>query len=148
MRGGFDIGVRSEAFTGNEDRRWLGSRLDNQWMPRSVTLDVSTFSAYHLTEYDGAIPSGITLAKVGTKYGPYVTADGGTQGVAAGLLWSTTKVGDGTGADLATAGDVGVALFWAGIVKTAFLPTFVGGTDGELDAAARTDLANFIRFED
>lgn len=148
-RGGFDIKVTEQDFLGHEDRRWLGTRLNEQWMPRSITLDVSAFSAYHVTEFNGGIPSGIALGKITATglYGPYDDAAVDGRETAAGLLFNTTKVGDGTGADLATAGDVGVALFWAGVVKTAFLPTFSGGNAGELDANGRADLAGFIRFE-
>ena len=65
------------------------------------------------------------------------------------IVLDTTKVGVGDGSDLATAADVGVALYWGpGVIKTAFLPAFSGTTDGELDANASTDLAHFIRFED
>lgn len=143
---GLDITVSEEEVFGSEDRRWLGTRLGTD-QNRSITLDVSLFSDYHITEY-GGIPSGTALAKMPSGlYGPYVTgaADGGE--VAAGLLFTKTKVGDGSGADLASAGNVGAALFWFGVVKTAFLPTFVGGTDGELDAGGIVDLGNFIRFE-
>lgn len=143
---GLDIKVSEEEFFGSEDRRWLGTRLGTDQL-RSITLDVSAFSAYHVTEF-GGVPSGTVLAKLASGlYGPYVTADVGAAGVAAGLLFTKTKIGDGSGGDLATAGDVGAALFWFGVVKTAFMPVFAGGNDGELDAAAQTDLNNFIRFE-
>lgn len=144
---GLDIKVTTEEFFGSEDRRWLGTRLGTDQL-RSVTLDVSAFSAYHVTEF-GGVPSGTVLAKLASGlYGPYVTTDVGAAGVAAGLLFSKTKIGyNGLGTDLATAGDVGAALFWFGVVKTAFTPIFAGGNDGELDAAAQTDLQNFIRFE-
>lgn len=253
-RGGFDIAVTEESWAGNEDRRWLGTRMGTD-QNRSITLDVSTFDASHFTE-KGALPSGLVLGKITAtgKYGPYtglthevvkflesgsgltsftityggqttasidddataaqilaavealsnvavgdfiatgstvatgvnlsVNPDGPLKGtnigaftttptggtgavdvtvetaggaeanndgreVAAGFLFTTTKVGVGDGSDLATAADVGVALYWGpGIIKTAFLPAFSGTTDGELDANARTDLAHFIRFED
>ena len=143
---GLDIKVTSEEFLGSEDRRWLGTRLGTDQL-RSITLDASAFSGFHVTEF-GGVPSGTVLAKLASGlYGPYITADAGPAGVAAGLLFTKTKLGSGTGTDLATAGDVGAALFWFGVVKQAFLPNFAGGTAGELDAAAITDLSNFIRFE-
>lgn len=77
-------------------------------------------------------------------------ADDGSDGrqVCAGLLFNTTQVGVvGDGSDFATAAKVSAPLFWGpGIVKEAFLPTFVGTDDGELDAQARTALAS-IRWE-
>jgi hypothetical protein len=144
---GLDIKVTSEDLFGSEDRRWLGTRLGTDQL-RSITLDVSAFSAYHETEF-GGVPSGTALAKLASGlYGPYITADAGPPGICAGLLFTKTKLGrNNLGTDLATAGDVGAALFWFGVVKTAFLPVFAGGNDGELDAAGMTDLANFIRFE-
>ena len=144
---GLDIKVTEEEVFGSEDRRWLGTRLGTDQL-RSITLDVSAFSAYHVTEY-GGLPSGTVLAKLASGlYGPYVTGAGDASATAAGLLFTKTKLGsNGLGTDLATAGDVGAALFWFGVVKTAFVPGFAGGTDGELDAGAITDLSNFIRFE-
>lgn len=145
---GFDIKVRSEAFTGNEDRSWLGSQIDNQWMPRSITLDVSTFLPAHVN-VKGAIPSGTVLGKITATglYGPYDDAAVDGRGTAAGILYSNCKVGDGTGANLATDADVGAALFWAGVVRSNKLPTFVGTALGAIDANGKADLANFIRFE-
>ena len=144
---GVDITVVDEGTVGNEDRRWLGARLGAD-VCRSITLDASAFSSWHISER-GFLPSGTVLAKITATglYGPYDGAGVGGLEVAAGLLFSSTKIGDGTGADLATTGDVAVALFWMGIVKTAFLPTFAGGNTGELDAGAQADLENFIRFE-
>lgn len=150
---GFDIKVKTEQFTGNEDRSWLGARLNTEWMPRSITLDVSVgFLAAHVN-VKGAIPSGTALGKITASglygpYDPYTPATDGRQ-TAAGLLFNTTKVGDGTGTDLATAGDVGAPLFWAGVVKASKLPTFSGTSIGTLDAGAKatTVLGNFIRFE-
>jgi hypothetical protein len=148
MRGGFDIGVESKDFTGQEDRRWLGSRLG--WdQCRSITLDVSAFLPAHLSA-KGAIPGGTVLAKLtaGGLYVPYDTAGAGGAEVAAGFLFTTTKVGNGSGSDLATAPNVGTALYWGpGIVKESFLPVFTGTALGELDADARTLLSNFIKFE-
>lgn len=145
---GFDIKVKSEAFTGNEDRSWLGTRLSEQWAPRSVTLDVSAFLPAHVSA-KGAIPSGCILAKITATglYGPYTPGGAGGLEVAAGILFNTTKVGDGTGNDLATAADVGAPMMWAGVVKASKLPDFAGTAIGEADAGAKTTLGNFIRFE-
>ena len=151
---GLDIAVTVEEFLGNEDRRWLGTRLGTDQC-RSITLDASAFSDYHLTA-KGAVPSGTALGKIEATglYGPYdEDANDGTE-VAAGLLFSTTKIGKGDGSDLATAANVGAALYWMGVVKTAFLPTAdetfgdAGNTDGVLDEDGMADLSNFIRFEE
>ena len=142
----FDIAVESHDYSGNEDRTWLKTRKGFDTC-RSVTLDVSTFAAAHLAD-KGAIPSGTVLAELGSgKYGPYVTADGGTQGVAVGLLFNTTKVGSkGSDTDLTTAADVTVPLLWEGVVDESNLPTFTGTTDGEIDANGKGDLT-FIKWE-
>lgn len=115
---------------------------------RSITLDVSTFLAAHVTA-KGALPSGTVLGKITAtgKYGPYDDAAVDGRAVAAGFLLNTTKISDATGSNLATAADVGAALVWEGIVKESFLPAFAGTTLGELDAAARTDMAAHVRFE-
>lgn len=146
--GGVDISVVTDDFGGAEDRRWCGARAGMD-LCRSITLDVSTFIAAHVN-VKGAIPSGIVLGRITAtgKYGPYDPAALDGRQVAAGHLLNTTKVGNGTGTDLATAPDVGVALFWGpGIVKESFLPAFAGTVAGELDAAARAALAEHIRYE-
>lgn len=253
MRGGFDIGVVEEEFSGQEDRRWLHGSRSGWDQNLSITLDVYAFTSAHL-EAKGAIPGGTVLAKLPSGlYGPYTprtgradeiqkltpasagattvgmagndsvaatfaadeagatalegiivgfhnvdeddvavtvgtggdagklvvtfggklagenvptltvsgtgtaisTATAGAEGtdndldVAAGFLFTTTKVGNGTGSDLASAANVGTALYWGpGIVHVQYLPTFSGTNVGELDAAARTDLSNFIKFDD
>lgn len=249
-RGGFDIGVREEQYTGQEDRRWNQPKLG--WdRNRSRTLDVSLFLPAHFSER-GALPGGIVLAERADngKLGPYtpitrpgektqtitVTATGGdndvtvegvtreniaiTTGTTAaqlkailvgfpgidddsivvtkagtvhtivgdiptitvedadatggtvvaavtqspdadglaevpgletpvGHLFSTTKVGIGDGSDLASAADVGVALFWGGgIVYKSYLPAFTGTNLGELDSYAETVLSANLRYED
>lgn len=147
MPGGFEITVTTENFAGAEDRSWLGTRKGVLDM-RSVMLDVSTFLAAHLTD-KGAIPSGTVLGKITATglYGPYDNAAVDGREVAAGFLWSTTKVGNGTGADLATAPDTGVALFWTGVIKQSRLPLFAGTVLGELDAAGIVDLTPWFRIE-
>lgn len=144
---GLDIKVSTEDYLGNEDRRWLGARLGAD-VCRSITLDASAFASYHVSER-GFVPSGTVLGRITATglYAPYDPAAANGLEVAAGLLFNSTKIGAGTGTDLATAGDVGAPLFWMGIVKKSFLPTFTGGNLGELDAAAEVDLGGFIRFE-
>jgi hypothetical protein len=70
----FDIDPGDEVeFKANEDRSWLLA-MKGMDTCRSVTLDVSAFSAAHIA--NGAIPSGTVLTKLAnTKYGPYVPAD-------------------------------------------------------------------------
>jgi hypothetical protein len=144
----FDIGVKTKTFSGNEDRRWLGTRMGADQC-RSITLDVSAFLAAHFTD-KGAIPSGTVLAKITATglYGPYTTAGAGGLEVAAGLLFNTTPIGTvGDGSDFATASDVGAPLFWGpGIVKESYLPLNAGTTNGEIDAAGKADLP-MIRWE-
>ncbi len=92
-----------------------------------------------------------TSATGGTIVASTTTAGG--SGASNGLevpaffLFSTTKLGNGSGLDLATAADVGVAGFWQGIVKKSKLPVFSGTNAGELDAYAEEVLGKFIRFE-
>jgi hypothetical protein len=149
VRGGFDIAVTEEAFSGNEDRRWMGARKGADTC-RSVTLDVSTFAAVHVTTGNGGIPSGTVLAKITAsgKYGPYdpAAADGREIEANCLFLFSKTKVGDGSGADLATAADVGAAGLWEGIIKESRLPAFAGTVAGELHADVKAAMTH-CRFE-
>jgi|SRR5262252_1175844 len=144
---GFDVAVQTFPFLGNEDRRWLGTRLGTN-QNRSITLDPSLFTANHLI--NGALPSGTVLGLTTATgfYGPYDDAATGTgRETAAGFLFNTTRLGNGTGLDLATAAKVGAPLYWGpGIIKQSFLPA-PAATTGKIDAAARTDLIHFIRFE-
>lgn len=140
----FNPAVRPEKSYANEDRRWLASRKGYDTC-RSITLDMSTFAAGHLTD-KGAIPSGVVLGKITAtgKYGPYDTDGADGREVAAGFLF-TSVVPDNT--TLASATDCGATLCWEGIVNQDFLPVFtVTGDEGLLDAAARTDL-KFVKFE-
>lgn len=144
----FDPTVKTRSYAGNEDRRWLGTRLGADQC-RSVMLDASAFLAAHLAD-KGAVPSGTVLGQITATglYAPYTNAAVDGTEVARGFLFNTTILGDGTGLDLATAANVGVPLYWGpGIIKTAYLPAFAGTVLGELDANAQTDLAHFIRFE-
>jgi hypothetical protein len=87
---GTNIATKTENFLKASDKSWLGTRKGLQDM-RSITLDISTFNAEHIE--DGAIPSGIALAKITAtgKYGPFepgtevnevqsLVATGGTAG--------------------------------------------------------------------
>lgn len=106
----------------------------------------------------GDIPD-ITYVDVNATGGTVVTevtqapdADGlaATPGLEtpSGFLFTTTKVGKGDGSDLATAANIGVAMFWGGgIIYKSHLPTFTGTNLGELDAYAETILSNFNRIE-
>lgn len=157
----FDIAVRTHDYAGNEDRTWLKTRKGFDTC-RSITLDVSTFVAGHLTA-KGAIPSGTVLAKITATglFGPYDSgaSDGRqltTAAASVGLLFSTTVVGGGTqndglgsATDLTTAADVGAALLWEGVVSRAAAPVFAGTNAGELVVGGSTveGAMPFIRFE-
>lgn len=137
---GVKIQIESEEVFANEDRSWLGARKGTDTC-RSITLNPVLFIAAHVAD-KGALPSGTVLGKVTATglYGPYdADAVNGLE-TAAGLLFSTTVI------DLDTDAPVGAALLWEGIVKQSKLPAFAGTTDGEIDAAARTDLPT-IRWE-
>lgn len=140
----FDISVRPEQVTANEDRRWAAHRKGYDSC-RPITLDMSAFAAAHI-DAKGAIPSGTVLARITAtgKYGPYTAAAVDGLETAAGFLFSTTPVDSAY--TLATAADVGAGLFWEGIVNQDYLPAFTGTPGGELDAAARAELPH-IRFE-
>lgn len=152
---GFDPTVTTHEFLGAEDRRWLGHRLGAD-ANRTVTIRPSLFVAAHVAD-KGGLPSGILLAPVTIgadigRWGPYdpaAAADGRDLVDDLLFLFNTTKIGSGSGLDLATAPDVGVAGFWGpGIVKANFLPLFAGTVAGELDALARAgDGLRHIRFE-
>lgn len=143
---GTNIAITTETFNQASDKRWLGTRMGLQDM-RSITLDLSTFDDEHVA--NGFIPSGIALGKItaSEKYGPYDPTTPAADGREdfAGHLWEAVKV-----TDKATDADCGAALFWTGVVKTAFLPSFTGTGDGigEVDAAAQTAVAGWIRYED
>jgi hypothetical protein len=143
----FDIAVRTHEFSGNEDRTWLKTRKGFDTC-RSITLDVSTFLAAHVSA-KGAIPSGTVLGKITAsgKYGPYDNSATDGRQTAVGFLFNTTIVGkNGSDTDLSTAADVGAPLLWEGVVAEASLPAFTGTVLGEVDANGKTDLT-FVRFE-
>lgn len=133
-----DISVQTTAFQ-VENRSWLLSPhgADPGTTP-SIVLDVSSFTA--ATHYpNGYFPSGIVLGVITATglYGPYDdTAVDGRQ-IAAGILFSSTKVPNT--AD--TTKDVGAAMLVHGFVKESRLPIANGATGrGYIDANGRTDL--------
>lgn len=128
-----DLTVRDEVF-GSENRAWLGSQHGTE-SNRSITLDVSTFTAE--THYpDGHIPSGVVLGEITAtgQFGPYDDAATDGRETAAGHLFNSTPVRAG-----ATA--IGAPLLDHGAVVESKLPAGHG-----LDAAAKADLAGQIRY--
>src|SRR5687768_3542782 len=105
----FNPAVRTEVAWANEDRRWLAHRKGYD-TNRSITLDMSTFAAGHLT-VKGAIPSGVVLGKITAtgKYGPYDTDGADGRQTAAGFLFSSVVPDD---VNLAVATDCAAALTW------------------------------------
>lgn len=141
---GTSIGITTENYQKGSDKSWIGARMGMNTM-RSITLDISTFDAEHVA--NGYVPSGIALGIITAtqKYGPYDdTALDGRQ-VCRGHLFEEVKIVTSAAADA----DPGAALFWTGVVKLSKLPQFTGtgNLKGEIDAAAQTDLAAWIRYE-
>jgi Bacteriophage lambda head decoration protein D len=128
-----DLSMRTETF-GQEDQSWLGSAHGTD-MARSITLDVSTFTAN--THYpQGFLLSGLPLGKITAtgKYGPYNDAQtDGTQTLA-GFLLTGVRVNT-----LDNTIDVQGALYIHGVVVAAKLPVAV-------DAAGQADVAGRIIF--
>ena len=121
-----------------EKRDWLLSPHGTEpgAMP-SVTVDFSLFTAATHAP-NGYIPSGIVLAKVTATglYGPYDPDGSDGRETAKGHLFGQLKFpASGTG-------KAGGAILRHGFVDAAKLPlaTAGNGTEGKLDAAARTDL--------
>lgn len=129
-----DISVQPTETWTAENRSWLASR-DGTAFTQSITLKTSLFTAN--THYPaGYVLSGTVLGKVTASglYGPY--NDGASDGreVAAGFLFSATKM-------RASGPDVGAALHWRGAIKESKLPANSG-----IDAAAKVDLAAKFLF--
>ena len=88
----FNPTVRDVQSVANEDRRWIKTLMGYDQC-RSVTLDISTFDADHLTK-KGALPSGIVLTKLGSgKYGAYKGAGTGSGNESVSLIKSGTVSG-------------------------------------------------------
>ncbi|MGW1269684.1 head decoration protein [Streptomyces sp. NPDC002491] len=128
-----DLSLKTVSYS--QDRRdWLGSEHGTD-APRSITLDVSKFTAN--THYpDGYLKSGIPLGKIttGGKYGPYDdTATDGRQ-TCVGLLFTGVEVVDNRGRVSTT---VGGSMLVHGFIKTTRLPV-------SLDANGLADIASRI----
>jgi hypothetical protein len=121
-----------------ENRSWLGSSHGTD-VPMTVTLDTTKFTqATHFP--NGYVPSGCVLGKITATglYGPYDDTAVDGRAVAAGFLYSNTR--------MVTGGkNVGAPMHWHGAVKAAKLP-FQSGT-GFLDAAGKVDLAAKFRID-
>lgn len=137
----FDIGVVEESFGINENRSWLKSTKGFDTC-RSVTLDVSAFSAAHIA--GGAIPSGTVLALLASgKYGPYVPQDtGGVTTDDVTPTWTITRTATGgvvtpilngkSGDDLAVVAATTAAAIQAALraISNEFASVTVTGADG------------------
>lgn len=140
---GFNPKIQTETF-GGTDKSWIRTRSGLDRM-KPIMLDMSAFNANHVV--NGRIPSGTALGKITATglYGPYVTAGSGGQDIGVGFLFDDVVVDTPTD-DLATATDTAAALFHTGDVLESKLPAFAGTTDGEIDAAFKTDVVGNITF--
>lgn len=140
---GTNIGITTETFNKASDKSWIRTRMGLQDM-LPITLDISTFDAEHAAL--GYLPSGICIAQLaaGDKFGPYSPLLANGLEVMVGHLFEEVKV-----TNLATDPDVGAALFWRGVVREARLPAFTGTGNllGELDAAGKTAVSAWIKYE-
>jgi hypothetical protein len=116
-----------------ENRSWLGSR-DGTEVTQSITLATSTFTeGTHFP--DGFVPSGMVLGQITSvgatqgMFGPYDNAASDGRQTAVGFLFTSVKMRTG-------GPNVGAAIHWRGVIRSAKLPTNNG-----LDANGRTDLA-------
>jgi len=141
---GFSLEVQSDSWL-NDDQSWCAARM-GRTVCRSITLDISLFNALHYV--NGFIPSGTVLAKVTATglYGPYSPLLVNGLQTPLGHLYTPVRQKNDVGT--AYTKQVG-SLFWMGIVDTTKLPVFTGGAAllGALDAAAKTALSNYIRYE-
>lgn len=108
--------LRTESWTA-DDFSWLGS-AHGIWNARTVTLDVSAFTAG--THYpDGFIPSGTPLGELASGlYGPYDATEATVTelGILAGFLFTAAKVHEGL------TEDIPAPLLDHGRIKVANLP--------------------------
>lgn len=130
------IGVTTTSYQ-TENRSWLASNFGTD-EPRTITLDVSTFTSG--THYpNGFLPAGLILGKITATglFGPYSDAASDGRQTAVGILFSSVKVPD----PAVTTIDAGGAMMEMGIIVEAKLPSGNG-----IDAAGKTDLINWFKF--
>lgn len=124
-----DLNMRTESF-GQDDQSWLGSSHGTD-TARSITLDVSTFTAG--THYpEGFLKSGMPLGKITAsgKYGLYSDAAADGRQTLAGFLFTGIK------APVNPASPVSGALLLHCFVVEAKLPAAVDA-NGKADVAGR-----------
>lgn len=127
-----DLSIQTESF-GQDDQSWLASAHATD-TARSITLDVSTFTAG--THYPaGFLKSGIPLGKITAsgKYGLYADAAVDGRGTLAGFLFTGVK------APAVNTTPVAGALLLHCFVVESKLPVAV-------DAAGKADVAGRIIF--
>lgn len=125
-----DLKFETEASFLNDDKSWLGNGREGINDARSITLDLSLFTAG--THYpNGFIPSGIALGKVTATglYGPYSNAAGDGRTDFRGFVLSNVEVRPTN-----TTGKATAALYWRGSVRQSRLPANHG-----IDANAIVD---------
>lgn len=128
-----DLTLKSISFS--QDRRdWLGSQHGTDVL-RSITLDVSTFTA--ATHFpDGYLKSGLPIGKITAsgKYGLYDDTKTDGRQTCIGFLWTGVEVVDHRGK---ASTFVGGSLFVHGFVVTTKLPTPGIDANGLVDVASR-----------
>lgn len=128
-----DLSMRTESW-GQDNQDWLGSAHGTD-TARSITLDVSTFTAG--THYpDGFLKSGLPLGKItaSNKYGLYSNAASDGRETLAGFLFTGVK------APVVNTTPVGGALLLHCFVVEAKLPA------PGVDSAGKADVAGRIIF--
>lgn len=130
-----------------ENRDWLASNFGTD-EPRSITLDISLFTAAQHYP-NGFIPSGTILGRITSgglvgAFGPYLDAASDGRQTAALVLFSSVHVPN----PAVTTIDAGAAGMEMGILLEAKLPFTVGNAaaGGYIDAAGKTDLINWFKF--
>jgi hypothetical protein len=128
-----------------DNHDWLSSNfgLDE---PRSITLDISAFTAAQHYP-NGFIPAGMILARLTASpylYVPYLDAGSGGASTAVGILAFTVPLVS----PVVTTNDVGAAMMEMGIVIESKLPYTVGNAaaGGYIDANGKADLINWFKF--
>lgn len=132
-----DPSIRTKATLVNDNQSWIGNGGKPAMAPRSIVLDRSAFNLAAAPLDKGFFPSGIVVGRITATglYGPYTDAGAGGLDTAAGLIFAAVPY------DRDSTGDLAAALFFAGEVIVANLPTGHG-----LTTAARADLAAHIAF--